>query len=258
MNKNNFNKSNITQLKVLWMYLGSNYENIKLNYTKLNKIVLVNGTLHFSTSINTMVEQKPFAYQLFEGKQIEVPCEFELKNNIVTFNFPKGYNKNLELIIDPVLVFAASSGSFADNFGMTATYDEQGNLYSGGTAFDVGYPVTLGAYDTSYSGIVTFGRTDVVITKYNSTGTSLQYSTYIGGSSSAEIVTSLIVDRQNNLLLYGATGSVDFPVTPTAFDTTFNGGIQLRFICNGTFFDNGTDIYVAKLNSTVTSLLTST
>ncbi|HSH65188.1 MAG TPA: SBBP repeat-containing protein, partial [Bacteroidia bacterium] len=127
-----------------------------------------------------------------------------------------------------------------------------------GTCFDVGFPTTLGAYDVTYNGIVTYGRTDVVITKYDSTGTFLRYSTYLGGADGTEIVTSLIVDSQNNLLLYGATGSSDFPVTAGAFDTTFNKGIKLRFIYNGTYFDNGTDIYVSKLDSTGSSLLAST
>ena len=156
------------------------------------------------------------------------------------------------------LVFACSSGSTADNFGMTATYDGQGNLISGGTCFAQGFPTTIGAYDVTYNGITQAGRTDVVITKYDSSGTFLRYSTYIGGSKGTEIVTSLIVDGQNNLLLYGATGSIDFPMTVNAYDRTFNGGEYMSFVANGTKFSGGTDIYVAKLNSTGSSLLAST
>ncbi|MCE3279367.1 MAG: repeat-containing protein [Bacteroidetes bacterium] len=232
--------------------------NIQLLYEGLSDISLKKGSLVLTTSINEMVEQKPYSYQIIDGVKVEVPCKFVLKNKTVSFHFPKGYNKAHELIIDPVLIFAASSGSTADNFGMTATYDSQGNLYSGGTAFDVGFPTTLGAYDTTFNGTPAYGKTDVVITKYNTNGTSLLYSTYLGGLTSTEIVTSLIVDAQDNLLLYGATGSSDFPVTATAYDQTFNGGILLRFINNGSFFDNGTDIYVAKFNSTGTTLLAST
>lgn len=237
-----------------------NSNNIKLNYEGLNKISLTEGTLKLTTSINEIIEEKPFAYQWIDGKQVEVPCDFVLKNSTVTFNFPSGYNKNIELIIDPVLVFACSSGSLADNFGMTATYDAQGDLYSGGTVFGVGFPTTMGAADTTWNGSSTYeyGRTDVVITKYDKSGTFLQYSTYLGGSTGTEIVTSLIVDKQNNLLLYGATGSTDFPVTPTAYDTTFNGGMPMYFYRNGTYFYGGTDIYLAKFNPAGTSLLAAT
>ncbi len=236
----------------------ANASDIQLAYDGLEAVSIENGVLKLKTNVNEITEHKPYSYQWVNGKKTEIPCEFVLENKTVHFNFPNGYNKELELIIDPELIFACSSGSLADNFGMTATYDAEGNLYSGGTCFNIGFPTTLGAYDTTYNGIVTYGRTDVVITKYDSTGTFLRYSTYLGGATSTEIVTSLIVDSQNNLLLYGATGSTDFPITKGAFDSTFNGGIKLRFEYNGTYFDNGTDIYVSKLNPTGSTLLAST
>lgn len=236
----------------------ANTNDIKLYYEGLDNIKIEKGALILTTSVNQMVEEKPYAYQWIDGAEVKVPCEFVLENKTIHFRFPKGYNQDVELVIDPVLVFACSSGSTADNFGMTATYDPQGDLYSGGTCFDIGFPATLGAYDATFNGATAYGRTDVVITKYDSSGTFLQYSTYIGGAVGTEIVTSLVVDNAENLLLYGATGSSDFPVTPTAYDTTFNGGILLHFIYNGSFFDNGTDIYVAKFNSTGTTLMAST
>ncbi|MEO6904231.1 MAG: PKD domain-containing protein [Bacteroidia bacterium] len=232
--------------------------NIQLLYEGLDSLYLEKGILILKTSINEIQEQRPYAYQWMGSKRVEVPCEFVLKNKTISFNFPKGYDKGYELVIDPVLVFACSSGSTADNFGMTATYDSEGNLYSGGTAFDIGYPVTIGAYDPTFNGATSYGRTDVVITKYDSSGTFLRYSTYIGGATGTEIVTSLVVNAQNELLLYGATGSSDFPVTPNAFDTTFNGGIKLRFMYNGSYFDKGTDIFVSKFNATGSTLLAST
>ncbi|HEX8609620.1 MAG TPA: PKD domain-containing protein, partial [Pedobacter sp.] len=68
----------------------------------------------------------------------------------------------------------------------------------------------------------------------------------------------MVVNSQNELLLYGATGSTDLPVSANAFDQTFNGGIPMYFYRNGTYFYGGTDIYLAKFNSTGTSLLAST
>lgn len=237
---------------------NGNTKDIQMSYEGLDTISIEKGALKLKTSLNEITEHKPYSYQWIGGNKVEVPCEFVLENKTIHFNFPKGYNREVELIIDPELIFACSSGSLADNFGMTATYDAEGNLYSGGTCFDIGFPTTVGAYDVTYNGIVAYGRTDLVITKYDSTGTFLRYSTYLGGADGTEIVTSLIVDAQNNLLLYGATGSKDFPVTPGAYSSTFSGGTQLRFIYNGTYFDNGTDIYVSKLNSTGSSLLAST
>ncbi len=236
----------------------ANTNDIQLFYQGLDSIQLENGELKLKTSINEMLEQRPYAYQWIRGKQVEVPCEFVLQNNIVSFRFPKGYNKKAELIIDPILVFAVSSGSTSDNFGMTATYDSQGNLYSGGTCFDQGYPTTLGVYDDTFNGTAAPQLTDVVITKYNATGTALIYSTYLGGAISTEIVSSLIVNAQNELMLFGATGSDDFPITTGAYDNTFAGGPFVIFASNGTQYNNGTDLYLAKFNDLGTSLLAST
>jgi len=236
---------------------GADAANIKMFYDKVEKITLKKGEITIKTQLNEIVEHEPYAYQMIDGKEVPVPCRFQLKNNTVSFSFPKGYDIQYELVIDPVLVFAASSGSFADNFGMTATYDTLGNLYSGGTCFDQGFPV-VNAYDASYNGIVQYGMTDVVITKYDSSGAFLKYSTYIGGAVGSEIVTSLVVDKQDNLYLYGATGSTDFPMTAQAYDNSYNGGDTLLFMFNGTYFYGGTDIYVAKLSAGGNTLLAST
>ena len=236
---------------------GAKAEDIKLHYDKIEKISLHKKELIIKTAINEMVEHEPYAYQIIDGKTVDVPCKFELKRNTVFFSFPKGYDTNYELVIDPVLVFACSSGSTADNFGMTATFDNNGNLYSGGTCFDNGFPI-LNPYDGTYNGIVAYGRTDVVITKYDSSGTFLHYSTYIGGAQGSEIVTSLIVDAQDNLYLYGATGSTDYPTSASAYDKTFNGGDTMTFMFNGTYFYKGTDIYISKLSAAGNQLQAST
>ncbi len=229
-------------------------ENIKLKYEGVDKIKLKDGALVIKLSVNEIIEQKPYAYQLINGKVKQVVCNYKFKDDVLSFEFPNGYNKDHELVIDPVLVFAAQSGSTADNFGMTATFDAASNFYTGGTCFANGYPVTVGSYSLTYTGAVANGNTDVVITKYNPTGTGLLFSTYIGGSS-AEIVTSLIVDNSNNLCFYGATGSSNFPMTNGTYDNTFNGGGVLSFVFNGTTFNNGTDIYVGKFNSSGTTLM---
>lgn len=216
------------------------------------------GNLHVKTSVSEIIEQKPYAYQEINGKKIEVPCQFILKKNTISFKLLKSYNKKYPLIIDPVLIFSSYSGSFANNFGMTATYGQDGSLFAGGTAYATGYPTTLGAYDTAFNGTAGNGITDVVISRYDSSGTNLIYSTYIGGTQT-ETVNSIIANDNDELFLFGVTSSADFPVTPTAYDTSYNGGVYLDFSQNtGTLFNNGTDIYVSKFNANGTTLLGST
>jgi gliding motility-associated-like protein len=230
-----------------------NTDDIQMSYEGLKEISLEKGALKLKTTVNELVEQSPFAYQWINGKRVEVSCGFVLENNNVHFNFPEGYNKGFELIIDPQVVFSASSGSIASNFGHACTYDADGNLYSGGIVFGTGYPVKLGV-DNVFHG----GDEDVVITKYNALGTDIVYSTYLGGASD-EIVTSLMVDAANNLFLFGVTGSKDFPVSANACYSSFKGGPAYNpHPNNGNNFPNGTDIFVSKFNAIGDALLGST
>jgi hypothetical protein len=173
---------------------NANPSTIKLRYDGVDDIKLKDGVLLLKLNVNEVLEQKPYAYQLINGSVKKVSCNYRLKDKTLSFDFPKGYDKNYELVIDPILVFAAQSGSTADNFGMTATFDPQGNLYSGGTIFNIGYPTTLGAYSSSFNGPPAQGNTDVVITKYNSSGSALIYSTYLGGTG-AEVIYVFMVQQ---------------------------------------------------------------
>ena len=240
---------------------GVNDHQINLAYSGADKLELREGNLVVSTSLGEITEEKPFAYQNINGKKVEIDCAYKLDQTTVSFELGAPVDPALEIIIDPTLIFASYSGSFANNFGMSATYSSHGELYAGGTAFGPGYPTTTGAYQTVATAIGGSGMTDVVISKYASDGTSMLYSTYLGGgtgTTGTETVHSMIEDRNGNLCVYGATSSTNFPTTPGAYDNTFNGGTPVYFISNGSNFDIGTDIYVTKFNSSGTALIGST
>ncbi len=234
---------------------------IKFNYEGVDRLyVSQEGNLVLATSVGNVIEKKPYAYQKINGKLISIPCNFILSNHTVSFRFPSGYNTNYSLTIDPVLIFSTYSGSFADNFGYTATPDSKGFLYAGSSVFGVGYPITLGAYQTTFAGGSNFffsTGTDIGITKYDSTGTIRIYSTYLGGSGD-EIPHSLIVNAQDELYIYGTTSSANFPFTKTAYDTIFNGGTAIAMFGIEVSYDLGSDIIVSKLSSNGSILLAST
>ena len=83
------------------------------------------GDLIVNTSVSSMREKKPVAYQIIDGKRVFVPCMYSLKNGRVQFSFPNGYDACYELVIDPLLIFSTYSGSTADNWGSTATPGEK-------------------------------------------------------------------------------------------------------------------------------------
>lgn len=211
---------------------GANIENIKVQYKGVKPSLNSAGNLVYETKIAHITETKPFCYQIIDGHEVEVACNFTLdkKNNIVSYNFPNGYNTNHELVIDPELIFSSYTGSTLDNFGYTATYDNDGNLYGGGIIFHnnvglTGYPV-VGAFQSATAGGSNFNNgfpADISISKFNQNGSGLIYSTLIGGSDN-EQPHSLVVNNNNELIIYGRTYSPDFPMpNPNGYDISHNG-----------------------------------
>lgn len=230
---------------------GADINQIMLAFEGQNNLEIKKGKLIITTSVNTVIENEPYVYQIIDGEHVEVTCNYILENGLVTFEFPQGFNPAYEMVIDPVLVFSTYSGSTADNWGFTATFNLSGNLYGAGIVFASGYPTTTGAFQTTFGGAVT----DVGITKYTSDGAGQLYATYLGGSGT-DVPHSMIVDGQDHLIVYGTTSSSDFPVSDDAYDDSFNGGSFVNY--NGISYNDGSDIFITKFNSDGDELLGST
>lgn len=242
---------------------------IRMKYEGQDKLFTKDGRLHVHTTAGDVIEEEPLAYVEaassagcslinIEPRQ-EVPCAFELRQNVISFNVEPAYDHRL--VIDPDLTFGSYSGSTADNFGFTATYDGDGALYGGGIVFGIGYPNTLGALQSSFFG----GIIDIGLSKWTPDGTTLQWCTYLGGSDN-ETPHSLVVNEADELFVLCVTGSADLPTTPGCFDPTFNGGTTIPLFGGfvnlaggeGYGFDFGTDIAVVHLSSDAASLIGST
>lgn len=240
--------SNSSSLKYDFIvHPGSNADDIQLVLEGAS-VSLVNYELLISTSVNTVIERAPYAYQVIGGNIIEIPCHFSLSDNTIRFVTGE-YDSQFDLIIDPEIAFSTFIGSTASNFGFTACDDAEGNLVSGAAVFAAGYPTTIGAFSTSFVNAV--GNVmDVAISKFSDDGSTLLYSTYLGGSLQ-ETPHSVVTDNQNNIIILGVTGSSDFPVSAGVFQNTFMGGPSLSM---STFFTGshsfGTDIFITKLNAT--------
>ena len=233
---------------------GVSTETLVLQFVGTNGLSIKGGKLLVKTSLGTVEEGVPLAYQYKEGIQKKVACKYVLAGNEVHYEFPEGYDAALPLLIDPTVIFATYSGSTADNWGFTATYDAAGNFYAGGLVNKGGnqnYPTTTGAFQTTYgggatnAGAGTFYSTypcDISISKFSSTGNTLLYATYLGGTNN-EQPHSMIVDGSDNLILAGRSYSSNYPTTTGSYDASFNGV---------------SDIVVTKFNATGTALLAST
>ena len=229
---------------------------IKMRYDGAGKVELKDGQLNITTPFATLKETMPASFAVANGRSRSIECRYKLAGETITVEVGE-IDSTESLIIDPLLVFSTYSGSVADNWGNTATYDVHGNAYAGGMTnqnrggeFLGEFPATPGAYQTEYGGLW-----DVAILKFDSTGTNLLYATYLGGSNS-DVPQSLLVNEAGELLILGVTGSANFPVTTNAYDTIYNGGSSFDLIGGVPF--NGSDIFVAKLSEDGSQLLSST
>lgn len=80
------------------------------------------------------------------------------------------------------------------------------------------FPVTPGAFDATRG-----SGTDAFVTKLNSTGSALNFSTFLGGTGDDE-AWDLVLNASGNALVTGRTSSPEYPTTPGAFDRTYSGG----------------------------------
>ena len=215
------------------------------------------GNLVVHTSVGTVVEHAPQAWQTdAAGYRRAVPCRYALNGSTVRFALGP-YDHGRALTIDPVVVFASYTGSQANNWGFTATYDPAGNLYSGGIAFEVGYPTTPGAFQTTFRALV-----DIAIIKFDTHASgppARVWATYLGGSSS-DFPASLVVNSRGELLVLGTSGSADYPTTANAAQRRFAGGVPADPFGYGPPYDSprGSDLVITRLNATGTGLVGST
>ena len=110
--------------------------------------------------------------------------------------------------------------------------DAAGNAYVAGTTASTNFPVSLSAYQK-----VLRGGLNGFLTKINSTGSSIAYSTYYGGKKT-DIPGALALDSSGNAYVAGDTTSTDFPTTTGVFQATHRGGTDAK-----------TDVFVMKFNS---------
>ncbi|MFY8021995.1 MAG: hypothetical protein ACOVP1_12385, partial [Bacteroidia bacterium] len=221
---------------------GAKPNDIKLKYDGANETYLKNGVLYSKTDLGEIKEDSPFSFQ--ENQSQLVQSAYQLKNDVLSYSLGT-YNKNKKLTIDPTIVFGTYIGSVADNFGFSATFDQNGNAYGAGCVYAANFPVTAGAYDLTYAGgSSSSGESarDAFVSKFSPDGSSLIYATFLGGASN-EQPHSLIVNNQGQLIVFGTTTSRTFPTTSNAFDTSENGNH---------------DIFISKLSNDGSTLLAST
>jgi hypothetical protein len=120
------------------------------------------------------------------------------------------------------IVYSTFLGGSSADLGEKIAVDPAGNAYVLGGTSSTDFPVTNNAYQKTYR-----GGGDCFVTKLSPDGSSLIYSTYLGGSDS-DFGEGIALDAEGNACLTGATFSQDFPtinaVQPAFGNTACQGG----------------------------------
>lgn len=220
---------------------GSHPDDIRMNYDgTLETSIDDMGNLIISTSAGFWVEEKPYCYQVVEGKIGEVESKYLLNGFNVSYEI-ESYDEEITLIIDP-LVYSTFFGDTAFDQTNSICIDSENNAYITGFTHSTDFPTTPGCYDDTYN-----GEQDVFIFKLNADGSSLIFSTFVGGSS-ADAGYACSIDSQGNTYVTGTTMSIDFPTTSGSYDRLFNGRGLVAY----------GDAFVFKLNSDGSNLIYST
>jgi hypothetical protein len=137
------------------------------------------------------------------------------------------------------LAYSTYLGGGGNDRGRGIAVDASGSAYVTGFISSSDFPITTGAFDTSYN-----ANRDAFVTKLNASGSGLAYSTYLGGAGEDQ-GRAIAVDASGNAYATGYTVSSDFPITSAgAVDPSFNGGLA--------------DAFATKLNATGSGLAHST
>jgi hypothetical protein len=220
--------------------------------------------------------KKPVLYQMDGDKKTGVEGEFAVAGNRVRFRLGS-YDRSRALVIDPVLSYASYlAGTSTDRIGLPLgpgnlavgvsqgiAVDSLGSAYVTGYTYSVdfptknpyasappakgptGSPVPPGAWPTAF------------VTKFSPDGSSLVYSTYLGGDDYDQAY-AIAVDSSGNAYVTGETDSANFPVTAGAYQTVCDPNPSNAEPLVATCYSSNASAFVTKLNPTGTGIVYST
>jgi hypothetical protein len=223
---------------------GADPKQIRLSFAGAEKTELApSGNLVLHTPTGALTQHKPVAYQVIDGRRVEVPATFALdpssvirhplgnhapagdapritddgsQSAIVSFELAR-YDATAPLVIDPTLHFSSYVGGGSGDSVNAVALGSDGAAYLAGTTDSTDFPVSGSPYQGT-SG----GGTDVFVTKIAADRT-LAYSTYVGGTGS-DLGNGIAIDSSGLAYVAGTTGSTDFPTAGPAYQGANAGG----------------------------------
>lgn len=142
-----------------------------------------------------------------------------LQSCTVTTSDTDAFVAKLNASGDKLLLSTCVGGTGSDR-GLGIALDSSNNIYISGDTTSSDFPVTTGAYQTALG---TGATSNAFFTKVKADGSGLAYSTYLGGTGDDHARAIAFDNSSGNAFLTGNTTSSDFPVTSSAFQSTYGG-----------------------------------
>jgi len=171
------------------------------------------GDLVLATGQGDVRFHAPRVYQTDGNAQKAIAGGFrQIAENKIGFTVGE-YDHSRELVIDPTLSYSTYLGGDGSELAPRIAVDVGFNMYVAGstTSTAASFPVTDGSTKT--------GIQNVFVAKINSSGSALDFATYLGGTGT-DTATGVAVDSSFNVYVAGFTTSSGFPTTPNAFQQT--------------------------------------
>ena len=217
---------------------GGNVSDIHLEYEAIRGTRIdESGHLVIDTRFGELMHKKPECYQIIEGERVKAEAAFR-EIGAHTYGFKvEEFNRDYELIIDPMVIVSSTyMGGSGDDEGFDVVVNEAGEVYVAGDTMSLDFPI-LNPMQETFA-----GNRDIFVTKISSDGSTVLYSTYLGGSD-WDWSPSIAVDNEGAIYLTGSTESNDFP-TMNPYQENNAGP--------------GADVFITKIDAAGTELVYST
>jgi uncharacterized repeat protein (TIGR01451 family) len=216
--------------KLFCLRPGAKPENIRTQISGAFKTKITSeGLLAMETKHGFVSFSKPVAYQIVDGKQHFVNASYRLTKDGYGFTIGE-YDKNKELIIDPLIRASYLGGSYTEYGYNLAVHPVSGDVYVIGHTESTDFPDTTGAAQPSLG-----GNEDVYVARFNADLTVLKQVSYLGGTGDDLGLALAFHSNTGDVYLTGSTNSTDFPSAVNA-----NSG--------------GRDMFIARLSEDLSTL----
>jgi hypothetical protein len=191
---------------------GTDARTIQLGFEGARSVKLDSGDLVLATDAGDVRLEAPRVYQMDGNARKPVAGHFALRAaDRVGFEI-SDYDRTKTLVIDPVLSYSTYLGGTGSELHPSIAVDSALDMYVTGTTSSTDFPPVNPVQATLK------GTANVFVAKFDPTGATLQFASYLGGTG-ADSPVGIAVDAATNIYVAGTTNSTDFPTSTSAFQT---------------------------------------